>query len=148
MSCCDLHNALPIASGICGTTALPNLAKSVCTDWEPHQPLDPLGVQLTTAHTDFLLPFDFITGERSVPLPCCAAAVAYCAGGTPSAVRLVSSFVSLDMLSLNCASVGVGNNPDPISVVVRPNVGSRDTVPFCIKPDLGQVIEKLCEPSP
>ena len=45
-----------------------------------------------------------------------------------------------------CA-VGVGHNPDPISVVVRAKFGSWYTVPFRIIPDLGNVPENSLKPS-
>ena len=43
---------------------------------------------------------------------------------------------------------GVGNNPDPISVVVRAKFASWYTVPFRIVPDLGNVEENSLKPSP
>ena len=44
-------------------------------------------------------------------------------------------------------TVGVGNNPDTVSLVGRAKVPSRYAVPFRIIPDLGQVSENVAKPS-
>ena len=51
----------------------------------------------------------------------------------------------LDALPMSDAT-GVGNNPDPISVMVRAKFGSGYTVPLRIIPDLGNVPENSLKP--
>jgi hypothetical protein len=57
-------------------------------------------------------------------------------------------FASIDSADRRVASaaIGVGQNPDPLAKMVRPNGGSRYAAPFRVIPDSGQVPENSVHP--
>jgi len=70
----------------------------------------------------------------------------------PRLIALAIEVRGSDLLTFNQASpslaIGVGKYPDPITAMGQANVGRSNTMPFCIKPDRGQVTENGCKPPP
>ena len=65
----------------------------------------------------------------------------------PIFIRLCTEGFEILPLSLLSLALGVGNNPNPVSLMRRTNVGSWNAVPFRVIPDLGQVSEYSSKPS-
>ena len=112
---------------------LPCCIRKFLTDWARLSctvcPLSLTGFQLPVVPPWLALGVGQNTASLSAAFGCPASSIRFC-----------------DALPMSDAT-GVGNNPDPISVMVRAKFGSWYTVPLRIIPDLGNVPEYSLKPS-
>jgi hypothetical protein len=154
--------ALPMISGICGTTALPSFQGSP-SDWESHEPLDPPRVQSpkgrSTLFHCIVEPIVQSAGARQSGHRPKAAALAHrygrrrpnpldlddCAFQTNGLFPTVRRFPCRCRSFRQCLTAAAYRwgrpQSKPVSSVRGANGGSRYAMPLRIKPERGQVSE-------